>query len=199
LAASAHLSATALQRHVARLRRRHQVQSRADAFILRDGSLVLAADSRRLYERHFPRPSDHAPAITRDFLATTKTLDHAPLWLWAAFGLTEWLPRTARLRHASLQAGACRLSFRLPDSGGGEVTLGTCALADRLLARQTLPTWAQDCLPGVRQNPGGTWSQAQDSATYTAQTRRRRHELTLSHDRVHNQIHWTHRSKTAKP
>ena len=100
-------------------------------------------------------------------LQVMELLFHSPRNLWSVYGVYDWLPRTARLRHCTLLPGKSELIFAVP---GGRSTVGSYSLADRLLANRSLKAWAIATIPFLRGNREGRWEKAVNHASF-------RHEI----------------------
>jgi hypothetical protein len=155
--------------------------------------------SDRLYELHFPAatPPEIVNTLTNDFRQTLPTLANHPQTLWQLYGLSAWLPRSAKLQSASLLPGQTTLTFK--DYRGGRaqtLTLASYSLADRLLHQKTLKQWAQQSLPDLTRHPDAHWHESPTQTTLTLQTRRllrkTTHHLTLTHDQETNRLTYTH-------
>jgi hypothetical protein len=158
-----------------------------------DRATVLLAANNRLYELHWPTAPQSVNEITDDFRRTVPLLEGKPDHFWSLYGAQGWLPANARLKKTSILPGATTLTFR---DNPSQFTLGSVSLADRLLKIHSLRDWAAAAIPLIARHPTGTWEEAPDRATFTANTRRhlRRftHRLTLQHDLPNNRICWQH-------
>ena len=162
------------------------------------GILLLASTARRRYELHWPRAADEsqeplADFITHDFLHHLAANDGRREYFWSVYGAAGWVPAAARLRKASLLPGATTLSFKHKN---GTTALGAFSMADRLLANRPLRDWATTAIALIADHPQGHWHEADDQATFTADTRHLwrafRDTLVFRHDRAANRIAWSH-------
>jgi hypothetical protein len=166
---------------------------------LPEGTLLLAADRRRLYELHWPEASSASGSvvntITDDFLTSLPVIAGRAERYWSVYGAAGWIESGLQLKKASLLPGATRLEFA---GHGRAATLGAFSMADRLLKNGTpLRIWAASQIPVIARYPAGTWQESPNAATFTAAARRRfrpmTHAVNLHHDTARNLIRWTHR------
>ncbi len=157
--------------------------------------LLLIYDDQRLYELHWPQaPILRADPMVGSFLENIEKPPSGSHWYWNVYGARGYVPKSARLREASLLPGAPRLSFT---HQGQSIVHGAFSLADELMRGGcTLREIGEKHLK--LHELKGQWTSQGDSAHFEGQARRPwipgaaiHFAFDLALDQPGNQICWS--------
>lgn len=160
-----------------------------------ESSSVLLVAQGRLLELHWPAQPEHLETIVLDLLKTAQRLAIEHERFWCVYGAVGWVPPRMTPKKFALLPGSTRLDF---SRFHHRVTLGSFAMADRLLADTTLEKWATLHVDLLKRN-SGQWKCDDHEARCTvysrpwyAPLREREGRFCFLHDHAANRITWSY-------